>query len=376
MKPTIRLGVWFGVPVGLHYSWFLVAWLMTLSLANQFSLQQPGWGPATVWSLAIATAALFFVCIVLHELGHATVARLNGVPVRGITLFALGGIAQIERDTSAPSKEFWMAIAGPAVSFVIGIGSGALASAIARVAPGTDSSPVVAVLGWLGYINVGLALFNLIPAFPLDGGRVLRSIVWAVTNNADRATRIAARTGQAIAFVFIALGMYSVLIRNDFGGLWIAFIGWFLLEGAQAYYVETELKTRLRGLRVADVMTRSCAVIDANTTLDRFVNDHLLHFAAQCFAVNQGDSIVGLIAADDVKRIERDRWNTTTVAQAMRPLEQLHPVKPDMSAGDALALMATGEANQLPVVSNGHLEGVVTRSFLLQLLQLRSELHA
>jgi Zn-dependent protease len=221
---------------------------MTLSLAGEFAGLNPGWAPRTVWSLAVITAILFFVCIVLHELAHAVVAQLSGVPVHGITLFALGGVAQIEREASTPAKEFWMAIAGPGASFAIGFVCRALASAIDRVSPAATPSALAAVFGWLAYINVSLALFNLIPGFPLDGGRVLRSIVWAITDNADRATRVAARLGQVIAFVFIGFGLFSVLARNDFGGLWIAFIGWFLLEGAQSYYLQAELSTTLSSL--------------------------------------------------------------------------------------------------------------------------------
>jgi len=376
MRSTIQLGRWFGVPIGLHYSWFVAAWLITLSLASEFALHNSGWGSATVWSLAVATALLFFVCIVLHELAHATVARLSGVPVRGITLFALGGIALIDKDAATPAREFWMAIAGPAASFVLGMACLALTSAARWVAPTAAVSALVTVLARLAYINVGLALFNLIPGFPLDGGRVLRSIVWAVTHDANRATRIAARAGQVVAFVFIVAGLYSLITRNDFGGLWIAVIGWFLLEGAQAYYVQAQLTTNLRGLRVADVMMRDCATVDADTTLERFVNDQLLDFIGRCFAVTQNNHVVGLITPDDVKRIKRDRWNQTTVSQAMRPLRSLHPVKPSASVGDALALMGRENVNQLPVVSNSHLEGVVTRSYLVQALQLKNELQA
>jgi Zn-dependent protease/predicted transcriptional regulator len=374
MRSTIPLGRWFGVPIGLHYSWFVIAWLMTLSLSSEFAAHNSGWGPATVWSLAIATALLFFVCIVLHELAHAAVARLGGIPVRGITLFALGGIALIDKEAATPAREFWMAIAGPAASFVLGMACLALANVGGRVAPAGAASGLVAVFGWLAYINVSLALFNLIPGFPLDGGRVLRSIVWAATHDAHRATRIAARVGQVVAFVFIAAGLYSLITRNDFGGLWIAFIGWFLLEGAQAYYVDAPLTTTLRGLSVADVMMRDCASVDADTTLQQFVTDQLLHLLGRCFAVTHDNQAIGLITLDDVKRVGRDRWNQTTVSQVMRPLRSLHPVTPSVSVGDALELMERENVNQLPVISNSHLEGVVTRSYLMQALQLKNEL--
>jgi Zn-dependent protease/predicted transcriptional regulator len=376
MRASISLGRWFGVPVGLHYSWFVVAWLITLSLTSQFASINRSWSTATVWTLAALTAALFFVCIVLHELAHASVARLNGIPVRGITLFALGGIAQIEKDAATPGKEFGMAIAGPIASFAIGLTCRLVAGAAGFTAPAAALSGFGAILGWLAYINIALALFNLIPGFPLDGGRVLRAIVWAVTHNSHRATRIASRVGQVVAYIFIAAGLFSLLMRNDFGGLWIAFIGWFLLEGAQAYYVQAQLSSTLQGIRVADVMATDCVVVDANTTLRRFVEDHLMRMGGRCFAVRQDERIVGLITPEDVKHVDRERWDRTRVSDAMRPLQALHPVQPDASAGDALELMGREHVNQLPVVSEGRLQGVVTRSYLVHLWQVRRELMA
>jgi Zn-dependent protease/CBS domain-containing protein len=377
VRASISLGRWFGVPVGLHYSWFIVAWLITLSLTSQFAALNPTWSTAVVWALALVTALLFFACIVLHELSHATVARFSGVPVRGITLFALGGIAQIEKDAATPGKEFRIAIAGPIASLGIGIAC-RFAAGVAGVVSSAETLPsgFAAVLGWLAYINVALALFNLIPGFPLDGGRVLRSAVWAVTHNVDRATRIAARVGQVVAFIFIAGGLFSLLERNDFGGLWIAFIGWFLLEGAQSYYVQAQISTALRGVRVADVMARDCVSVEADTTLRRFVDEQLLRVAARCFAVSRDNHLLGLITPEDVKHVQRERWEETTVSDAMRPLESLHAVEPSASAGEAFELMGREHINQLPVVANGHLEGVVTLSYLVQLLQNRRALGA
>jgi Zn-dependent protease/CBS domain-containing protein len=376
LRATISLGRWFGIPVGLHYSWFVIAWLITLSLTSQFASLNHAWSPPIVWGLALVTAVLFFVSIVLHELAHATIARLSGVPVRGITLFALGGIAQIEKEAATPGKEFWIAIAGPIASVIIGLSCRLAASAAGFVAPAGALSAFAAVLGWLAYINVVLALFNLVPGFPLDGGRVLRSVVWAITHSADRATRIAARVGQVVAFIFIAGGLFSLLARNDAGGLWIAFIGWFLLEGAHAYALQAQLSSALQGVRVADIMARDCSTVDADTTLRHFVDDQLLRMATRCFAVSRDNHVLGLITPDDVKHVERERWNQTTVSQAMRSLQSLHPVKPEASAGEALELMGRENINQLPVVSDGHLEGVVTRSFLVHLLQVRRELQA
>jgi Zn-dependent protease/predicted transcriptional regulator len=372
MKASISLGRWFGVPVGLHYSWFIIAWLISLSLARQFAAVNESWTPAVVWALAILTAVLFFVCIVLHELAHASVARLSGIPVRGITLFALGGVAQIEKDAATPGKEFWMAIAGPIASIGIGVVCRLAAGAASPVAGGP--SALALILGWLAYINVALALFNLLPGFPLDGGRVLRSIVWAITHNANRATRVAARAGQVVGTLFIADGLFAFLAQNDFGGIWIAFIGWFLIEGARAYYQQAQLSSTIGDLRVGDVMARDCSAVDPGTTLRHFVDDQLLQAPARCFAVSQDDHVLGLITPDDVKRVKRERWDQTTVSEAMRPLDSLHPVTPDVSAGEALEVMGREHLNQLPVVSNGHLDGVVTFSYLVGFLRLRGGL--
>lgn len=376
MRASIRLGRWFGVPVGLHYSWFVIALLIALSLTSQFAAVNRSWSEATIWALALVTAALFFVCIVLHELAHASVARLSGVPVRGITLFALGGMAQIEKEVETPAREFWMAIAGPAASFAIGIVCRALAVVGGFIGPRGSVSGFSAVLGWLAYINIALALFNLVPGFPLDGGRVLRSIVWAVTRNANRATRVAARVGQLIAYLLIAGGLFSFVLRNDFGGLWIAFIGWFLLEGAQAYAFQARLSASLQGIRVADVTARDVATVDADTTLRHFVDDQLLRNAAGCFAVSRDHHVIGLVTPEDVKHVDRGRWDTATVSEAMRPLRQLHPVESSVPASEALEQMGRENVDRLPVVDHGELEGVVTRSRLIQLLKVRRNLAA
>ena len=375
MKASVSLGRWFGVPVGLHYSWFIVAWLIAVSLAGQFRAVNPTWSTATVWTLSLVTAILFFVCIVLHELAHVSVARLNHTPVRGITLFALGGISQIEKDAATPGSEFWMAIAGPAASLLIGAACHFAATLVRFTAPGVALAPT-AVLAWLAFINVVLAVFNLVPGFPLDGGRVLRSIIWAITGSADRATRIAARVGQVVASLLIAAGLFSLLLRSDFSGLWIMLVGWFLLESAQMSRVHGELQSSLRGLSVADVMVQDCEAVDGSLTVRAFVHDHLLRHPGRCHAVTEQSRVVGLITPEDVKHLSRDRWDGTTVLQAMRPLGAVQSLKPEATAGEALGLMARENMAQLPVISNGRFEGVVTLSYLVRLLHIRQELHA
>jgi Zn-dependent protease/CBS domain-containing protein len=374
MKAQIKLGRVFGIPIGLHYSWLLIALLVVLSLAQQFGSTNAQWGAAVIWGTAIVTALLFFAAIVVHELAHAAVAKAHGLPVRSITLFALGGVSEIEKEASDARTEFWMGIAGPITSAVIGIVCLGLAGALGWM-PGTaQQSPVVAMLGWLGVINIGLAIFNMIPGFPLDGGRVLRGILWWITGDSRRATRMAARIGQLIALAFIVYGLIFFFRGGGFGGLWLTFIGWFLLDASRSSYAQVELVERLEGIRARDLMKRDCEVIDGDIDLQTFVDEHLLRSGRRCFVVQQNGGVAGLITANEVKHIDRVNWPRTTVRDAMLPLERLHSVPPSAPLLDALEMMGREDVNQLPVLKDGQLAGVISRSDILRLLHTRAEL--
>ena len=376
MHAQIKLFRVFGIQIGLHYSWLLIAVLVVLSLAGQFGATNPQWGPIMIWGLAILTALLFFAAIVVHELSHATIAKLRGLPVKSITLFALGGVAQIEREASDAKTEFWMGIVGPITSAIIGAVCLAGAFAFGWEPSGRHQSPAASMLGWLGVINVALAVFNMIPGFPLDGGRVLRAIIWWITGNGSRATRIAARVGQGIAFLFIIVGLFRFFNGAGFGGLWMAFIGWFLLDAARSSYVQQEMVQLLRGVRVGDVMTKECPTVKVNLNLQTFVDDYLLRSGQRCFLVEEDGNNVGLVTAHQVKDVDRDKWPHMTVGEAMLPLSKLHAVKPGTSVSDALEMMSREDVNQLPVISNNHLAGIVSRGHILRLLQTRAELQS
>ena len=375
MQAQIKLGRVFGVQLGLHYSWLIIALLVMLSLAGQFHSTNPQWGEETIWVTAIITGVLFFVAIILHELSHAAVAKARGLPVRSITLFALGGVAQIEKDAADAKTEFWMAIVGPIASVIIGVLCLLLAWALGWAPLGRPTTPALAMLMWLGVINIGLALFNLIPGYPLDGGRVLRAIIWWSTGDVTRSTRIASLVGQFVAFTFIIFGILRFFAGAGFGGLWIAFIGWFLLDAARASYGQLVLTESLRGLRARDLMTNDCPVVSGRDNLHTLVEEHLLRTGNRCFIVEEHGRIAGLITAHEIKAIARNRWPYTTVDEVMRPMEKLHTVKPEASAAEALEIMARDDVNQLPVIRNGHLEGMISRSHILQVLQTRAELH-
>ena len=374
MRAHIKLGRIFGVAVGLHYSWLIIALLVTLSLHSQFAVTHPDWGSGTAWATALITGLLFFVSILLHELSHAAVAKARGIPVRAITLFALGGVAQIEKDAADAKSEFWMGIVGPITSFVIGVACLVLAWGLGWNVADESASPPAAMFMWLGYINIALAVFNMIPGFPLDGGRVLRAIVWWITGDAVRSTRIASVVGQLVAFGFIMLGVWRFFSGAGFGGLWLAFIGWFLLDAARASGAQVEITERLRGVTVGDVMTRQFPVVDANTNLETFVQEHLLPTAQRFFVVEEQGQPAGIVTLHEVKAVDRRRWPYTTVGDVMRSLKGLQTVAPDRPLREALEVMEREDVNQIPVVQQGRLTGIISRSHILRVLQTRAEL--
>jgi Zn-dependent protease/predicted transcriptional regulator len=370
LRSQIKLGRVFGIEIGLHYSWFLIALLIVFSLSSQFHASNPQWGDGVILSLAVATAILFFVSLLLHELAHSIVAKSNGLPVKEITLFALGGVSQIEKNPTSARLEFWMAFVGPLTSAVIG----GICLLAARTVAGASSDPWMAMLLWLGYINLALAAFNLIPGYPLDGGRVLRAIIWWTTGNADRSTRAAAKVGQAVAFAFIAFGIFRFFGGAGIGGLWIAFIGWFLLQAARESYVQVGLTHALEGVRVADVMTRDCPTVDGWLNLQNFVEGELLRTGRRCFVVVEKGEMTGLVTPHEIKQIDRAKWPFMTLHDVMRPIGDVRSVVPDASLASALELMGRDNLNQLPVVSNGHLEGMLSRAQVLTYLQTHAEL--
>jgi Zn-dependent protease/CBS domain-containing protein len=376
MRPNIRLGRVFGIDIGLHYSWLIIALLIFLSLASEFQIVNPQWSQGLTWILAAITTVLFFASILAHELSHAAVAKARGIPVRSITLFALGGVANLEGEPRDPKSEFWMAFVGPLTSVVVGL----FFLSIAHVAgwqpeSGTPPEPLWAGLVWLGYINIALAVFNMIPGYPLDGGRVLRSIIWAINRDFVRATKIAARVGQVVAIVFIVFGFFRFFFGGGFGGLWLAFIGWFLAEAALASYMTVESSVALANIRVSDVMSQTCALIDGSVRLHEFA-DYILRTGRRCFVVLQNGRKPGLVTINELKQVEREQWPFVTVSDIALPPDEVRMVSPDTPLTQVLELMVSEDLNQLPVTEDGEFVGVISRSDVLQFLQTLAELKA
>jgi Zn-dependent protease len=369
LEAKIKLGQIWGIPLGLHTSWFLVFGLVTWSLASgYFPAEYPALTPPAYWFLGGVTSVLFFGSVLLHELGHSILAIRNQIPVQSITLFIFGGIARISREPRTPGAEFRIAIAGPLTSL-------ALAAAFAGLWQLDRHIPYLAAPSlWLARINLILAAFNMIPGFPLDGGRVLRAVVWKFTGNYLRSTQIATSTGQLFALGFIAIGIFTVLRGNFFNGLWLVFIGWFLQNAAATSYAQANLRQMLEGVKVAQVMTNECVRIPAQLSLSSLVNDHILNGGNRCFLVTEGDLLRGMLTLRDISGTPRASWDQITTDQVMLPWEKLIRVQPEMELLEALQKMDDNNVAQVPVVTNSHLVGMLSRDQVLHYIRLRGEI--
>lgn len=370
MRSNLKLGKIAGIPIGLHYTWFIIFVLVTLSLARIFFPNgYPGWGTAVYWAMGIITSLLFFGSVVVHELAHSLVARKFGVPVKDITLFLFGGVASITRDAKQPVQELLMSLAGPMSS----IGLAGL-FALLGFAVQNASEPISAGAMYLARINLGLGLFNLLPGFPLDGGRVFRSIIWAITGKFERSTRIAAGLGQVFAYLFIIAGIL-VAITVDLGsGLWLAFIGWFMDNAASSSYRQVRLKESLSGYTAADLMRTQCASVPAGISLEQLVDTRILPEGQRCFLVTEGADLKGMVTLHEIKRVPRERWGSTHVEEAMTRVDSLHAVKPTEDAYTVLERMDGNDVNQIPVIQDGHLLGIIARDSILHFIRTKSEL--
>jgi Zn-dependent protease/predicted transcriptional regulator len=369
MRGSLTLGKIFGIPIKLHTSWFLVAALVTWSLAGSYFPQEyPGWATTTYWIVGAATAVLFFTSVLLHELGHSVVALREKVPVRSITLFIFGGVAQIGAEPRTAGGEFRIAIAGPLTSLLLAGLSSLLSLSVA------STTVLTAPLAYLARINVMLAVFNLIPGFPLDGGRVLRAILWGLGGNFRTATQWASRVGRGVAFLFILGGMSQMFLGGFLNGLWIVFIGWFIKDAAQSSYRQAVIRDMLTGVTVRDVMAQQCVTVPGDMQLDRLVANQVLGAGQRCFFVADGGKVEGLVTLQNIRTVPTGQRTQLTVSQVMTPVDALFLADSDEEVLNLLQKMDEADVSQVPVTDNGNLLGMFTRGNLLQYMRLRSEL--
>jgi Zn-dependent protease/predicted transcriptional regulator len=371
---AFNLGRIFGIPFRLHFTWFIIFVLVTVSLSWQvFPTLYPDWAGPTYWVIGIVTSLLSFGSVVAHELAHSLVARFYGIPVRSITLFIFGGVAQITREAARPGAEFRMAAAGPVCSLVLG-GLFALLWLLTQ----DIIEPVAALAFWLAQINVVLAIFNLIPGFPLDGGRVFRSLIWRLTGKYSPATRIAVRVGQGVGYMFILVGILIILLRpfdlDWFSGLWLAFIGWFLEDAASASYRQVQWREGLRGFNASQVMTSVYPVVPPNITLSQLVYGYFFAGGHGFFMVTDEDKLVGVLTLDNIKAVPQQSWAVTQIKEVMTPLDKFNVAEPDKDALDILEQMESADVNYMPVVSGDRVIGLISRDNLTRFLHIRSEL--
>lgn len=370
MPGSFRIGSIAGIDIYIHVSWLIILVFLTYSLATGwFPLYYPGYSVSTYFLLGFISTLLLFVSVLLHELAHSFVARARGLPVRSIVLFIFGGVSNIEQEPQSPGVEFSMAFVGPLVSLIIG----GLCYGILALVRGSHS-PVIPVLSYLALTNILLGIFNLLPGFPLDGGRVLRSIIWRVTGSFQRATDIASFVGQAFAYLFILYGILLFFNGNVLGGLLIAFTGWFLLTAAQSARAQTALDTAFRGVTVGEIMNTNPMTVPANISLQRLVDEYFIPQGLRSALVLQVDQLAGLITLSDIRHVPREQWSQTPVGQAMVPAERLHTVTPQQSLSEVLPLMTGRDVNQLPVVQDGKLAGVLTRDAIIRSVEIRRSL--
>ncbi len=369
MGKSIKLFRINGIPIGLHPSWFIIFLFLTWSLANGYFADHASSLPfGGIWVLGLLTSLLFFGSVLAHELGHAFVALRNDIPVKSISLFFLGGVAEIDREPAAPGEEFRIAIAGPMISLAMALAFNSLS----QISGGLPY--LAAAFQYLGRVNLLLGVFNLIPGFPMDGGRIMRAVIWKLTGDYYRATRAASFTGQLVAFGFLAFGAFSVFTGNLMNGIWMGFIGLFLLNLAGSAAAQAKLQQKLDGVNVDQVMSRNYPSVSGDETLEQLVRETLAENLQGTYLVIENDRFAGMLTLSEVNKVPRHLWNRIKVREVMKPIETSVSINPDTPLLTALREMETSGLRMVPVVEGFQVKGILSRERVRNYLQLRTEL--
>lgn len=388
LRNGIPLGKVFGIRLTIDVSWLVVFFVVCWNLATVFSTWHPAWTPVASLGLAFLAAVLFFGSVLAHELAHSIVARGYGIPVREVRLFLFGGVTKLEEEPASPEAELATTIVGPITSVGLGIGMLFVASVLAPLVDPTDPmatlasmGPMTTLLTWLGVINIGLGLFNLIPGFPLDGGRLLRALVWSITGDLRKATFAAAAVGQVIGWGFVVIGIamffglrVPFLGQGPVAGLWLAFVGWFLASAARSSSRRVFIEEALDGVHVSQLMRRTHYAIAPEVSIADAVTRWFMRAPSHSFPVlDPKGTLLGLMCTEDVRKVPREAWPTTRVEQVMTPVTKLTISTPDEDASLALSKLAELDVEQLPVVMPGtnRFVGMLERRDLARWLELR-----
>jgi len=369
---SLNIGRIIGIPVRIHHTLWFVLLLIAWSLAEGYMPQHyPGLGATTYWAIGIASATILFVSVFLHELSHSYIAKKNGLPIARITLFFFGGVSELSGEPKDPALEVRMAAAGPLTSFLIAIVLGGFWYLTVLV---NGPVPIIATLYYAALLNGVLGAFNLIPAFPLDGGRVLRGSLWNRSKNLLSATANATRVSEGISLLMMAIGLFFVVFGDFVNGLWIIFLGWFIRSGAETSLRQTRLTEALAGVRVGDIMTRELLSVSPDVSVQQLVSDYFLVHPHGGYPVISGGKLLGVVTMSSVRSIPREKREIERVSEAMVPFERTITVSPTTSAVDALQLLAKNGIGRLVVIDGDKIAGMVTRGDLVKMMQARQDL--
>jgi Zn-dependent protease/CBS domain-containing protein len=374
---SVRIARLFGIDINIHFSWILIFFLVVLNLADSFPQQFPQWSDQKGLVVAAITAFLFFGSVLGHELAHSLVARRFQMSVSSITLFLLGGVANLRKEPPSAKAEFFMAAAGPGTSVVIGVAALGVAFLLdPRAVTLSNAEAIQAVAAYLGTVNLYLAAFNMIPGFPLDGGRVLRSAIWAISGDRAKATTIAARGGQVVAFGFGAFVIYEVIVLHEASGLWLALIAYFLWNAATSSLQQERITSAVGGARVGPLMATDFKSTSPGALVGQVIRDLVLPMNLRAIPVVAGERLIGLVAMGDLRKVDQSRWADTPVEHVMTPAAELPTVSPDEPLAAALERFGATDLPLLPVVKDGRLVGVLYREAVVGYVRMQEMLGA
>lgn len=369
---SFKIGTVAGIEIGVHWSWLLIFFFVAWSLADPHGILHqfhPEWGIGRRWIAGSIISAIFFASILLHELSHSLVAKARGIPVKGITLFVFGGVSKLGREAASAREEFQIAVVGPLTSLAIGAFFAVLWAALRAPAPAE-----AAIAAYLAFVNGIIAGFNMLPGFPLDGGRVFRAAIWARTRDLRRATRIAARAGELVAYALMAAGFIQFFLGDLIGGIWMILIGLFLRNASAGSYQETAVEQSLAGVTVHDLTRTDYVGVGPEVTVQQLVDEYILTGRGRVFPVTAGEQLLGVVTLADIQRRPRNQWPGTTVFRVMTPFERLRTTRADEDIAGALRAMEESDIQHLPVVDGSRLLGMIVRSDIVRLVQVRRAL--